>query len=296
MRAPFPFGRSRPRLPALALALALAGWLAAGSGTARAQDRYGDAEVQQGTMTLVRGGKQTDHDTKQPRLVVLYDDLIVVHGNSRVVLDTVEGAHLTIGANAAFQVKAFKQRETLGALRILFGRMRAKLVQLQSGQTFGIKTAQAVIGVKGTEFVTSVTAQGDTLVVVEETDNTVALAGLEGAPRELKPDLMAAVVNSKPVSEVALVTPEVRQALALEDLASPVAYQPEAKALRGEEVLVQSGIVSPKDLSESKRDRATLQDAVPFDEQARPLEQRYELNPQNARPFLRYNLFLRQEP
>jgi FecR protein len=265
-------------------------------GEAVARTRYGDATVEQGSMTLVRDGHNYDYAVGQPTVVVVYGDLVVVHGDSRVVVETADGARLTIGANAAFQVKPFRQRETLGVLRLLFGRMRAKLAQLREGQEFGIKTAQAVIGVKGTEFVTSVTAQGDTLVVVQETQNKVDLTGLEGPTRTVAPDLMAAVVNSKPVSNVALVTPQVARQLVLTDLSAPVAYSPQAKSLRGEQALVQTGIVSAKDLVESRRDRASLQDAVPFDEQAPPLRQRYQPRTENAQPFLRWNLLLRQEP
>jgi len=283
---------------ALLSALVLA--LGAMARPAWAQDaprtRYGEATVEQGSMTLVRSGRKFDYTQAEPAVVVVYGDVVVVNGNSRVVVQTVEGARLTIGANAAFQVKPFKQREQLGVLRLLFGRIRAKLVQLQAGHEFAIKTAQAVIGVKGTEFVTSVTAQGDTLVVVQETQHVVELTGLEGPQRKLTPDLMAAVVNNKPASNVALVTPQVRQELALADLDSPAAYQPQAKSLRGEQALVRSGIVSEKDLVESRRDRATLQDAVPFEQQAPPIRQRYELQPQETRPFLQWNLLLRPSP
>lgn len=285
-------GRSARWLRRCAGTIATLALVLAGAALLHAQDRYGDATVEAGRMTLVRDGERFGYAAGEPAVVVRFGDVLVAHERTRVVIESVEHVRLTLGANAAFEIRPFKQRGALGVLRLIFGRIRAQVQKLSAGQV-SIKTAQAVIGIKGTEFVVSVTAQGDTLVVVDETDNQVVLTGLEGPERAIAPNLMAAVVNSRPVSDVAVVTPEARETLALEDLSVPVAYRPEARALRGEEVLVQAGIVSEKDLQEAKRERATLQDAIRFDEEAPTIDETYSVPEQTSRRFRELELFLR---
>jgi hypothetical protein len=114
--------------------------------------------------------------------------------------------------------------------------------------------------------------------------------------RELQADVMAVVLNNKPVSAAAVVTPELRTRIATEALEAPPVYSAEARALPAENALLRAGIVSEGDLIEAKRERVTLNDVIRSDERAQPLQQRYEIAPESAPEVLRPKLLLIPRP
>jgi len=175
-----------------------------------------------------------------------------------VVLRTMDKAVVTIGSNAAFQVRPWESQEKTGFLRVLFGRFRVKATAL-AGQEFNVKTATATIGIKGTEYVGSVTSQGDAIILVQE--STVQLAGLDGVEQPVKPDLIAVSLNGKEGATAPSLPPEeVRSAMAATTLDAPAATSSQAAALPEEAVLVKSGIISQKDVAEAKLTEADFRD------------------------------------
>lgn len=262
---------------------------------AQAQPRYGDATVLEGSMLLLRGEQRHEYKSGDPAVVVVFGDVVTVRPRSRVSLLTIENVEITMGGNSVFQAKPFERDGERGMLRVLYGRLHTKVVRLL-GERFTMKTAQGVIGVKGTEFFTSVTAQGDTLVAVDETQHVVSLQGLQGPVRELPADVMAVVLNNKSVSTSAIVTPELRTRIATEALEAPAAYTEEARALPAENALLRAGIVTERDLVDAKRERVTLTDVIRGEERAQPLRQRYEITPETAPDVLRPKLLLSPRP
>ena len=128
-----------------------------------------------------------------------------------------------------------------------------------AGQEFNVKTATATIGIKGTEYTGSVTSQGDAMVLVEE--NTVQVAGLDGVQQPVKPDLIAVSLNGKDGATAPSLPPqEVLSAMKAGNLDSPAAASVQASSLPAEAVLVKSGIISQKDLAESKLTEADFRD------------------------------------
>jgi hypothetical protein len=132
---------------------------------ASAQERYGDAVVEQGELTIVRQGSSLKFARASQPVPVLVQDVLRVGDNSRVVLKTLEKSTIAMGANAVFQVKPFQFQEKQGFARMLFGRFRSVVTGLVGTETVNAKTATAVIGVKGTENVASIRPRGDTMLL-----------------------------------------------------------------------------------------------------------------------------------
>jgi hypothetical protein len=153
-----------------ALAVAL---LALSASVVSAQDKYGDAVVQQGELTVIRQGQNLKFNQPNQSVPVFVDDVLRVGGNSSVVLKSRDKATISMGANAVFQVKPFEYQEKKGFARMLFGRFRSLVQGLGGNESMNAKTATAVIGVKGTENLTSVRPRGDTMLVGVESTTTI---------------------------------------------------------------------------------------------------------------------------
>lgn len=261
--------------------------------SADAASRYGDAFLKKGGMTIVRNGqKMIFKDSSKPVEVVL-NDVIWVHNGSQVVLETVEKATLTLGSNAAFQVKPWKSQGRKGFFRMLFGKIRAKVAKLQKGDRFHIKTASATIGVKGTEYIATVSPQGDAMLVV--TESVVGLTGLTGTEQDVSQDLLAVVVNGKSATAPALVPDQIKREVVSTSLDSPFVNKEEARSLPSEEILVKYGIIQQKDLQEAKREKVNITDSIIVDEQVDLPRFRYQPNDELNQKFLEPWLFLNRD-
>ncbi len=223
-----------------------------------AATQYGLAEVEKGNLTVVREGNKLNFAAGGQPVPVVMDDVLLVQQDSRVVLRTQDKAVVTIGSNAAFQVRPWESQEKSGVLRALFGRFRVKATNL-AGTEFNLKTATATIGIKGTEYTGSVTSQGDAIILVQE--STVQVAGLDGVQQPVKPDLIAVSLNGKDGATAPSLPPEeLRAIFGTGQLDSPPVASVQAAALPAEAAMVKSGIISQKDLSESKLTEADFRD------------------------------------
>jgi hypothetical protein len=232
--------------------------LVMGSAAAFAAAQYGVAEVEKGNLTVVRDGNKLNYSAGGAPVNVVVDDVLLVQKDSRVVLRTLDKAVVTIGSNAAFQVRPWESQDKSGHLRALFGRFRVKATAL-AGQEFNVKTATATIGIKGTEYIGSVTSQGDAMILVEE--STVQVAGLDGVAQPVRPDLIAVSLNGREGATAPSLPPEeVMSAMRAATLDAPSAVSAQAASLPAEAVLVKSGIISQKDVAEAKLTQADFRD------------------------------------
>jgi hypothetical protein len=201
--------------------------------------KYGDAMVEQGTMTVVRGGRSLEFPASGKAINIDEKDLVRVRDNSRVVLKTQDRATVTLGSNAVFQVEPWEQRETKGVFRMLFGRFRASVTGLAGGERFNVRTATATIGVKGTEYSSAVTTGGYTSVLGIE--SVVENTGSDGVGQPVSPGEVS--VTASPATQ-AIVAP---QAFidAMRDLNSPSPWNPQAVYLPAMQALVDAGVISP---------------------------------------------------
>jgi hypothetical protein len=138
-----------------------------------AQDRFGDAVIEKGELTIVRQGNNLKFKQGNQPVPVFVADVLRVGEASSVVLKTREKSTISMGANAVFQVKPFQYQEKQGFARMLFGRFRSLVQGLSGGETVNAKTATAVIGVKGTENLASIRPRGDTMLVGVENVTTI---------------------------------------------------------------------------------------------------------------------------
>ena len=260
-------------------------------GIVLAAENYGTAKIEKGEMTVVREGAKTKHKRPVDDLQVLVGDVILVGKNSRVVLSTVEKTTVTLGSNAAFQVKPWESKKKQGMFRMLFGRFRASTKKLTGGTQFNVKTATATIGIKGTEYTASVTPTGDVIVMVSE--SVVQLEGTKGEEQDIKPDLLSVVINGQEASSVALVPEAMAEEITPDKLDSPPVYTESAKELPAEELLVEVGLVEPKDMVDAKRDKADFRDTIEVDfDSYEPLDLKYPVNPEIYRNLLDRKMYL----
>lgn len=229
-------------------------WLLIVAGVLSAATQYGEAVIEQGAMTIVREGQTLRFDEANQPIPVNEQDLLRVAEGSQVTLTSREKATVTLGSNAVFHVKPWRSREKSGFLRGLFGKFRAAVVGLVGGEEFNVKTATATIGVKGTEYLTSVTSRGSTMLVV--TDDDPEFTGQFGPPVDVNAGQLSLVININPPTPPVPTPPGVERAFNVNNLGSPPPNSPQGKNLPAEDTLVDEGIVSEDDLDEGKGDDA----------------------------------------
>jgi hypothetical protein len=221
------------------------------NGTAAwAAARYGDAVVEEGTMTIVREGQSLTFKASGQAVPVNERDLVRVRDASRVLLKTADRASVTLGANAVFQVEPWQQQEKTGLFRMLFGRFRASVTGLAGGERFNVKTATATIGVKGTEYSTAVTVGGYTAVLGVE--SVVENAGSDGVAQPVSPGQVS--VTASPATSAVPAPQEFIDAM--RNLNSPQVFDPQAIYLPAMEALIKAGVVSPAALDKWKQEQA----------------------------------------
>ncbi len=216
----------------------------------RAQEEYGQATLERGTLTVLRQGDSLKFQTANEQVPVLVGDLLRVGADSRVTLRTREKSTIAMGANAVFQVKPFQQQEKQGFARLLFGRFRSLVEGLFGGETVNTKTATAVIGVKGTENLVSVTPRGNTMTIGVQ--DVTDLIGQTGEEVPIGPNTVSIVLGDRSATLAVVVPPAVLDQFAGDNLDSPNPTSPEARRFPGQNALVQAGIVSQDDLDEAQ--------------------------------------------
>ena len=127
--------------------------------------KYGDAVIKRGSLTVVRQGQSTVYNSGDQAIEIQQKDVLRAGRSSQIVLSTVEETSVRMGSNAVFQVKSWQQRQKTGLLRMLYGKMLFKTKKLRGRNRFRLKTATAIMGVKGTEGNTEVGSTGNTVLV-----------------------------------------------------------------------------------------------------------------------------------
>ena len=215
-----------------------------------AATKYGDAIIQKGSMTVVRGGRTKRYRGVNRTVRIEENDLIRVRSRSRVLLKTREKADFTLGSNSVFHVKKWRKKGKTGFARSLFGRFRASITSLFGGRSVNVKTASATIGVKGTRYLVQVTNRGGTMLVVQE--NIVGLQGQLGPEVNVGENRVSIVININPATPAVEVPQTVANQFSGDNLDSPPANSGEAGNFAGEAGLVQAGIVTEGQLDEGK--------------------------------------------
>ena len=214
------------------------------SATAWGATKYGDATIESGKMTVLREGKRLVFRAADGRVQINEQDVIRVGRKSRVVLNTPAPATLTLGSNSVLHVKPWQKRKKRGFLRMLFGRVRTSVTSIVGREAFNVRTATATIGVKGTDFITSVTAQANTSVNVA--DGIVGMVGPDGVEVDIPIGQISVVVGLR-TTPPTRTPPEVEAA----PLDAPDPTSPEALELPAQAAIIEAGIFTQEEAEQS---------------------------------------------
>ena len=159
----------------LAIAAAFAG---SESLTTYAQTATVEARITsvKGSATLSGNGRKSTRLVRGTRLVP--GDEIDTRGGGSVVIDLTDGSQVIVLPNSRVVLGSYKNAGSLRELlQITLGRIRVKINKFKGKPNpYRIKSPTASIAVRGTEFTVSVTALGETKVVV--TEGAVEVASL----------------------------------------------------------------------------------------------------------------------
>lgn len=236
-------------MKALKIAMLLPGLLLV-AGVLWAATQYGEAVIEQGSMTVLREGQTLTFDQPNRAVPVNEGDLIRVRADSVVQLKSRENATITLGSNAVFQVKPWRAQGKTGFLRALFGRFRANVAALSGGEQFNVRTATATIGVKGTGYFGQTLNRGASLVGV--TENNVGVQGQSGPEQGVGQGFATLVLGTNPATSPIPIPQDLLDAF--QNLNSPAANSPAARRFAAQQALIDAGIVDQNTLDQSSGD------------------------------------------
>ncbi len=130
------------------------------SGNAIAATNYGSFTLETGKGYILRDAQKIDAKLNT-NLEILDNDLIRLMDDSSGKLISNEKATVDLGSNAVLKVKSWQEESSRGFISLLYGKIKATISGLNPAESFNIKTANSVIGVKGTEYSAGVNADGD---------------------------------------------------------------------------------------------------------------------------------------
>ncbi len=228
--------------------------------------KYADAFVKRGTLTIVREGKALKHKKNYKKSVeVLKDDVLRSGRKSYVKLKTVEKTTIFMGSNAVFQVRPWKQKKEQGLLRMLFGKAKFKTAKLKSRRRkFSLKTAMAVIGVKGTGWKQKTASSGATDTDVSE--GIVQVTPSKGSPLDLRAGQRSLTISqnevSNPIETEKDSSPSADEDKDPEDLDAPSPTSKQSTEIEGENKYVETGRVDQSKLDESKKESVDIDETL----------------------------------
>ena len=144
-------GRRRATGLAVAIVLALTLWIAPQQAMGAKSERW-ETTLHRGDMSVWRQGETLVYRAEGQVVEMRPYDIVRVGANSSATLVSSSKAMIRLGSHAMMEIKPWEQNERRGFLRILFGRIRARLVGLGSGERYDIKSSTSTVGVKGSEW------------------------------------------------------------------------------------------------------------------------------------------------
>ena len=163
--------------------------------------KYGEATVKKGGLTILRDGKRLSFTAGDNSIQILKKDVLRAGKKSLITLNTVQNTTVELGSYAIFQVRPFKISKNTGDLRMLYGKARFKTVGNTKAKSrrFRLRTATAVIGVKGTEWIQQTNSSGTTDTDVRE--GIVGISTEMGVEIDVSSGHRAIALSGKKVSK-----------------------------------------------------------------------------------------------
>ncbi len=174
--------------------------------------QYGTMVVERGSVTIIRETKPISFQESPAQIPVNELDIVRVRDGSRATLTTRDKGKVTFGANAIFNCTPWQAPKRSGVLRLLYGRMRAVVQDLDRERSFNVRTVEAIIGVKGTEYGALQTTRGKTMVL--GIDHTLTIAGSDDVDQPVDPNQFASVSPGQPATPPFEASDRLRDAIA----------------------------------------------------------------------------------
>ena len=216
--------------------------------SAQGLPKYGDAVIKRGSLTIVRQGRSILHNSGGQSIEIQQQDVLRAGRSSQIVLSTVEDTTVTLGSHAVFQIKSWQLKQKSGSLRMLYGKMLFKTRKLQGRRRFRLKTATAVMGVKGTEGNTEVGSTGNTVLVCNT--GVCTMQGNQGDEVEVPQKKASMSTGGK--------TSETFDAEAETETDKGAANDADSSNVKLEQNAVDAGVVDQGDLDQSKETQAEI--------------------------------------
>lgn len=189
-----------------------------------AAPQYGTLVVEHGSVTIIRETKALSFQEAPTQVAVNELDVVRVRDGSRATLTTRDQGKVTFGSNAIFNCTPWQAPNRTGVLRLLYGRMRAVVQGLGQDRSFNVRTVEAIIGVKGTEFGGIQTSGGKTMVL--GIDHTVTLTGSDNQDQPVDPNQFSSVDPGRPATPPFEASDRLKDAIA--NLDAPPPNSPQA--------------------------------------------------------------------
>lgn len=110
--------------------------------------KYGEAVIKNGNVVVVRSGRFFLYTPANNPVTIYENDTIRTMKGSALTLFNPDQNRVTLGANAIMQIKKWRKKSNQGAIRMLFGKFRARTASVRK-RSLNIRTATATIGIKG---------------------------------------------------------------------------------------------------------------------------------------------------
>ncbi|MBF0198991.1 MAG: FecR domain-containing protein, partial [Planctomycetes bacterium] len=144
---------------------------------------FGEVSKLEGDVTLYRKLRPTPIQIEKD---LLHRDRIKTDTNSMVLIGVYDGTELTVSPKTKMTLtrKDIKKHKNIN-LQLLSGTIRCKVKTLGQKESFVIKTPSAVVGVRGTDFITSYSMEdGLEVTVLEGKVEITALKEIQGKVRK----------------------------------------------------------------------------------------------------------------
>ena len=179
----------------------------------------------------MRDGKRLSFTAGDNSIQILKKDVLRAGKKSLITLNTVQNTTVELGSYAIFQVRPFKISKNTGDLRMLYGKARFKTVGNAKAKSrrFRLRTATAVIGVKGTEWIQQTNSSGTTDTEVIE--GIVGISIEMGVEIDVSSGHRAIALSGKKVSKpIKVKKPSVPSKSISKDEDQDIIRQPDSEA------------------------------------------------------------------
>jgi len=126
-----------------------------------ASDPYGSFVLENGEARVLHNSNLTVVTEKMKPVAVYENDTIQLGEDANGELRGTKNAVIKIGSNAVLKVQSWNTENSQGFLRLIYGKIKATISGLRSNESFNVRTANSIIGVKGTEYAGGVNDSGN---------------------------------------------------------------------------------------------------------------------------------------